>query len=323
MTQEPDTPAAPVARTHRRPKRGRQVAGFAIGGLLLIAAVWAVASQDAGATWAALRGAPAWMLGAAFLLPFVNWMLMSATFSALMKPHGAVGRAEMAALIGASWLLNYLPMRPGLLGRVAYHKAVNRIAVPGSLKAIGGNIGAGFAAMGLGALVAASAGLSTVPSFAWVDRWAGVVAASPLLLLLGACVGAGTLRSPVVRSWTVASFLRYLDLLVWAARYAIVFRMVGRDVDVFGAIAIATVSQAASLVPIAGNGLGLREWAVGLTAAALPAWMAGDMGREVGLAADLVNRAAEVAAAVPVGVASVWWLVRRRAANQAAESGNG
>ncbi len=321
MTHEPHDPVSPelpVARTPRRPKRWRQVAGFVIGSLLLIAAVWAVASQDTRATWEPLRGAPAWMVAAAFLLPFLNWMLMSATFSALMKPHGAVGRAEMAALIGASWLLNYLPMRPGLLGRVAYHKAVNRIGVPASLKAVGGNIGAGFAAMGLGALVAASAGLRAVPSFAWVDRWPGVVAASALLPLLGACVGAGALRSPVVRSWTIASLLRYMDLLVWAARYAIVFRMIGRDVDLFGAIAIATVSQAASLVPIAGNGLGLREWAVGLTAAALPAWIAGDMGREVGLAADLVNRAAEVAAAVPVGMASVWWLVRRRRASAGA-----
>ncbi len=274
-----------------------------------------MASQDFGATWAAIRAAPAWMVAAAVLLPLGNWALMSATFSALMKPFGRVGRAEMAALIAASWLLNYLPMRPGLLGRVAYHKTVNRIAVRDSLKTIAGNVGCGFVAMAFGALVAASGGGAALgASFSWIGRWPGVVAAAPLVALLAGALGAGAMRAPLLGSWANASLLRYADLLVWAARYAIVFRIVGQEIDVFGAIAIATVSQAASLIPIVGNGLGLREWAVGLTAAALPAWMLGqgDVAREVGLAADLVNRAAEVCAAVPVGLASAWWLARRR-----------
>lgn len=298
----------------RRPSRWRAIAGFTVGLLLILAAVWAVASQDVAATWGAIRAAPAWMVAAAFVLPLGNWALMSATFSALMKPFGKVERGEMAALIAASWLLNYLPLRPGLMGRVAYHKAVNRIAVRDSLKTIAGNVGCGFVAMGFGALVAASAGLGTDRSFTWIDRWSGVVAAAPAFVLLAIALGVRMTRAPLAASWADASLLRYADLLVWAARYAIVFRIVGHEIDVFGAVAIATVSQAASLVPIVGNGLGLREWAVGLTAAAMPAWMLGqgDMAREAGLAADLVNRGAEVCAAAPVGLASAWWLGRRR-----------
>ena len=81
-------------------------------------------------------------------------------------------------------------------------------------------------------------------------------------------------------------------------------------------------AQAAALVPFLGNGLGLTEWAVGLTAAALPSWMAGGVGPEqsVGLLAALVNRAAEVAVALPVGLVSAWWLSRRWKAARAVAS---
>jgi len=71
-------------------------------------------------------------------------------------------------------------------------------------------------------------------------------------------------------------------------------------------VALAIVSQIAMLVPIAGNGLGLREWAIGLTAASLTG-----LDPQAGLAADLVNRAVEVLVAVPVGLLSARVVSRR------------
>lgn len=290
-------------------RRWRAAVGFAAGVLLLAAAAWAVATQDFPGVWRAVTGRAGWV-ALVGVLALADWLLMSEVFHALMKPHGVVTRREMRALIGASWLLNYLPMRPGLFGRVAYHKAVNGIAVADSARVVAGNIGCGFVAMGLGVLVALAPGIVGTPGPTLI-----VAAALAPAVLIAAPLAAGVSRNPHARSWVRGSLLRYVDLWVWAARYFVIFRVLGHQIDPGQALAVAVVSQAAGLVPFFGNGLGLREWAVGLTAAALPAWMSGpaDLSREAGLAADLVNRGAEVAAAVPVGLAGAWWLARRRA----------
>jgi hypothetical protein len=57
------------------------------------------------------------------------------------------------------------------------------------------------------------------------------------------------------------------------------------------------------LVPIVGNGLGLREWAVGLAAPLLTPYVLG-----LGLAADLVNRATELVVILVLGLGGMAWL---------------
>lgn len=289
------------------PRRARAVIGFTVGVVLLAAAVWAVTGQRDAMTQAlaSARAAPWWLGALALGLPLVNWLLMTAVFQVLMRPHGRVAPAEMAALIGASWLLNYLPLRPGLLGRVAYHKAVNEIPVAASVKAVLGNIGSGLVALALGGLLAFL--------FAGADP-------GPSLGAVGAAAGALTAVSAAARGRTwgpvaSATMIRFVDVLVWGARYWVTFRLVGAPIDPVAALAVGVVSQTASLVPIVGNGLGLREWAVGLTVAALPVVFMAGSGTGVGLTADLVNRAAEVVAAVPVGLGALWYLhtlTRRR-----------
>ncbi len=307
MTSGPSQVDAEGISVGPRANKTQKIVAYAIGLALLAAAVWAVAAHDTRGTWEALRGAPAWLVIAAFVLPLVNWFLMSATFSMLIRPFGQVGRGEMAALIGASWLLNYLPMRPGLVGRVAYHKTINRIPVRDSVKTIAANIGCGIAAFLLGTALALLDSAQSREGSGAVLIGAALVSA--VLLALG--------FTP--RRWwgewatlAPATLFRFFDLMVWAARYWVVFRLVGAPVDISAALAVAVVSQVVSLIPFIGNGFGLREWAVGLTAAALPAWMVAADGpqSQVGLAADLVNRAAELASAVPVGLLSVWWLAR-------------
>jgi hypothetical protein len=87
----------------------------------------------------------------------------------------------------------------------------------------------------------------------------------------------------------------------WAA-----FRLSGWDIAPQTAIGAALVASAANLVPFIGNGLGIREWAVALAAPVL-----GGYERDAGLAAELTGRAVDVAVAVPLGLASFAWLVRR------------
>ncbi|MCC6659808.1 MAG: hypothetical protein IT437_02865 [Phycisphaerales bacterium] len=286
------------------PRRARAIAGFIVGLALLAAAIWVVAGQGDALrrAAAAARTAPVWMIVPALLLPIVNVLLMAAVFQELMRSHGRVAPAEMTALIGASWLLNFLPLRPGLLGRVAYHKAVNHIPVSGSVRAVVGNIAAGFVALVFGALLVLAGRTQDGEGFGETAYYACIA----LIVMPVLAARAVPKRRPLL----VAVALRFVDLLVWALRYWLIFRIVGSPIDAPAALAVAVVSQAASLVPLVGNGLGLREWAVGLTVASLPRVFASGTATGIGLTADLVNRAAEVLTAVPVGLVSIAYLHR-------------
>ncbi len=306
--------------------RWRGWIGFAVGVLLLVAAIWAVHAQGTSAreVWHRVSAGPAWLLALAVLLPVGNWLCMSACFWVLMRDAG--GRAlsprsrltapQMTQLIGVAWLLNYVPMRPGLFGRVAYHRAVNGIALKDSLRAIVQNLLAGAIAIvistGTLALCAGSRVLSTQS-----PAWLAVMIVPGLTLAAVARV----VHAAWWRTLVLASAIRVADLCVWAARYLVVFALLDRSLTIPGAMATSAASQATSVVPFTGNGLGLREWAVGLTVSLMPYGLmsstteaegAGESAmRAIGITADLVNRLGELAAAVVVGLGCWWWLRRR------------
>ncbi|HRQ73930.1 MAG TPA: hypothetical protein PLU35_12970 [Phycisphaerales bacterium] len=300
---------------------GRRVVGYAVGLLLLAAAVWAVASQRGAVAGSmdAVRAAPAWMVVVVLLLPMGNWLAASASLRALTLRRGGggdVGRGEMLALVGSAWLLNYLPMRPGMIGRIAYHKRINGIAVRDSvLVLVEANA---MTAGAVGLMLAIALALRAAPAGA---SWSWLVLALPGAAFAGAWA-AGAARGAVWTAWAAAATARYADLMVWLARYACAFALLGRPLTVEGAAVFAAVSQAAFLVPFVGNGLGVREWGIGLVAAS---WAGADSAREAaafGLAADLLNRAAEVAVSVPMGIACTAWL-GRRVARAGPDAGSG
>ncbi len=276
-------------------KRSARSVAFLVGVVLLGAAcltVWKERETIREAWIAAGRGK--WFfVAASVLLPCVNWLLTSVMFWALMpRPadaHRAVGFGEMVRLIGAAWLANYLPARPGFFGRLAYHKAVNDISIRGSL-------GAMLVAVALG-LLAAGTALGIAVWFRWAP-WTIVLPAIGGLLAATCCAG-------LPRRLLLAFSARYGDILVWMTRYAAVFALVGRPLSLSEAAAMAAISQLAMLVPFVGNGLGVREWAIRWAAPALPAWVvsAESLSGSLALSADVLNRAGEVVAAIPVGLA--------------------
>lgn len=312
----------PAPAADARPEPGRRrwvsIAGFVIGVALLLGAIAAVASR-----WETLRqqwdsggGGDRWesgrwgLLAAAVALPVVNWLLTSASFWVLTRRYGRIGPGEMGALIATASLLNYLPLRPGLLGRVAYHRAVNGIPVWASLKVlIAAIVCSGVAA---GVLLGATATAGPAAS----GLVATVAVAAPGIALAGVWGMAWTKE----QSWSCyagAAFLRYLDMMAWTGRYAVAFALWGAPIGLGAAAVLAAVSQAVTLVPLAGNGLGLREWGTGYTTAWLSAVgvvaTGGAGARDLGLAADLVNRAGELVALVPIGILGWLWVVRRLA----------
>lgn len=277
--------------------RTRAWLGAVVGGGLLAAAAVTVALQHEtiGAALGAVRRPDAGMLALLAGAILVNLVLTGLTFSVLMSQYGRVGRMEMQALIAAASLLNFLPLRPGLFGRIAYHKTVHGIRAVDSAKAA-------VSAIVLSAAVAAClAAALAVTSWTTAPLW--VTVAAPLPVLAAATAPAA------VRVWAAAALLRYLEVIVWAARYYAAFALIGSPVGADSALAFGCVSMVVMLVPLVGNGLGLREWAIGLAAPLLSPY---DLG--MGLSADLLNRATELVVIGLAGLVGFAWLSRRKKA---------
>lgn len=297
-----------------RAKRWRSIVGSVLGvGLVALAiAVVAMRPGDLSRAWEALRRAPWWIVVLAIMLPLANWVVVSLALWVITRRHGPVRAGEMLGLVAGAWLLNYLPMRPGMFGRIAYHRRVNGIPVKTSMGLL--VISMGLTASAIALLTVLGLVLRVTPGLA---GQIGVIAGT------GMAIGALAVVMRVVGGpWHLATalLLRYADMLVWVARYWVVFRLIGQGLSFEQACAIAAVSQAATAVPLSGNGLGLREWAIGLSVAALPAWFGevggggasqGGSAMTIGVAADLVNRGIEMLVALPVGLLGLAWIARR------------
>ncbi|RMH25633.1 MAG: hypothetical protein D6692_10750 [Planctomycetota bacterium] len=311
----------PAIEPHRGRPRWVAWAGFALGVGLLIAAVGMVAVRQPDA-WRQLldrlADAPLWAGAFILLSPVLNWLLVSSCLWMLLRRHGRLGWGEMNAVVGSAWLLNHLPMRPGLIGRVGYHKLVNGIRVRDAVEStVWSLVLAGVSgAMGLTLAFAIPVGSGAGGSVAVLG---GPIVVVGLLAAAASASGRGRW------AWLLGALsLRYADMALWAARYAVVFMVMGLEVGPVQIILVTGVSQVAQLVPIAGGGLGLREWLVAITAGAA----AGSMDRafDAALAGDLVNRAAETLAVIPIGLIGSMIVARtvsrvRRASGEHADAG--
>lgn len=220
--------------------------------------------------------------------------LTSTVFWLLMRRHGPVAWGEMNALIAGSTLANYVPLQAGSIGRLAYHKVVHGIPVKTSLVVI--LVAMGMVAMGLVALTVAALWASRAGAPWW---WA---AAAPLVwvpLLAGAAT----------RMAGACLVLRTAELLVIAVQSWAAFRLSGWEIEPMTAVGVAVVAAAANLTPFVGNGLGVREWAVGLAAPLL-----GGYETDAGLAAQLTARAVDALMAVAMGGPALAWIASRRIA---------
>lgn len=279
--------------------------GFAVG-LLLIAAVVVVLIQNSGQFTEAMRAASHahwWLIAAMLLLPVCNALIVAWSFQVIMNRFGRVPYDDMLALILSAWLLNYLPMRPGLMGRLVYHKTVHRVSLKRSL--------AVSVALALMTALAAAHLLAV-----WMAFTQGIVVGSATLVVSAAGVywlaGIAADRSPagaVPRGALRAALLmRYADLAVWAVRLSVAFAIIGEPIPIMIGVLLAAAIQLAYLFPLTGSGLGVAEWAVGLVVAVT----ATSLTMEDGFAASLINRAAELATAIPLGLLAGGYIARQR-----------
>lgn len=286
-----------------RARKWLSIGGYAFGLTLMGAAVWLAfrgGDQDA---IDAIRSAPVWAVILLGLLAIANALLVALSFLVLTRSFGQVTLHEMLALVGAAWLLNYLPMRPGLVGRVAYHKKFNNVHVKDSVRVlVVAAIGTVIAAVHLGLLammhflVDSPAVLASV----WVGSAIAVAIGAQLMFKRSVFA-----RFETPRLW-ISLGLRYLDVAVWGARYWAASKVLGMAIGPVGCLFLAAASQVAFLVPFVGNGIGLRELTTGIATDT-----AGISSIEAGVQLELVNRAVEVLVAVPIGLLAIGWLAHR------------
>ncbi len=270
--------------------------GFWIGAVLLGASVVYVLRQRElliGA-WDALRSPDPLFAGVLVASIVGNVMFSAALFTVLTRRFGRVGVVEMQAVIASATLVNYLPLRPGMLGRIAYHHHVNKIRPTHILRTM-------IEAAGISIAVAGALALSLLGRH-WLGGPLAAWIAAPYVVAL-----AGLLAGGPVRLYVIGAVLRLAEVLLWAARYWAAFGLIGEPIGAESSLALACVSVIATMIPLVSNGLGVREWAIGLVAPMLDAAT-----MALGITAELVNRAAELLVIAALGLAASWYLTARR-----------
>ncbi len=231
----------------------------------------------------------------------VGVVLTALLFHILMKRFGRVPFWEMQALIAATAFANYLPLKPGFVGRVAYHRLRHDIRAAHTVRTI-------VEAIGLSGTVAS---LFLFSQFLF--RTIGIEGEWSLLAPAVLAIG---LRTPRLRTLAQALLVRQVELALWTLRYWAVFQLVGAPIDLDTAIALGSISVIATLLPIVSNGLGIREWVIGLLA---PLISHEAVSTSQAICAELVHRVAELVVMTPIGIAAIVVLVRHNRARALAE----
>jgi hypothetical protein len=270
-----------------------RLAGLAFGALCLVAAVMIAAREgdQLEATFVALRNPPPTLAILVIGSVAIGVLLTATLFQILTRRFAVIPFSEMFALIAASALANYLPLKPGLLGRVAYHRVRHGIRATDTVRTI-------FEAIALSGLVASVFLLAVLAlrRLALPPEWALLAPG-----LLG-CLGI----SPRLRVFVLVLVVRQAEFALIAFRYWAVFQLIGAPVEVEAAIVLASVNAIATLLPFVSNGLGIREWLTGVMTPLLSA----DTFSQ-GVVAELVHRVVELIVLAPLGLASIAVLVRK------------
>ena len=233
-----------------------------------------------------------WGLLALPLITLIAVGFVSESFRQLLNRSGMakegfakIQRSEMFWLVLMAGMLNWLPLRVGLIGRTVYHSKVNGIPATKSLRVL----------LEVIVLTVCMSGAAFVLT--------GVSSASNIQLVFLLVVPVFVLGLFSVktntRPWSVAITCRYFDVLLLALRYWIIFGLIGFDITPETAILLAGAGTVSGLLPLPTGGLGGREWIIGFVASwvtVFPAAIA------LGLVADLINRVVELVVVVPFGL---------------------
>jgi len=205
-----------------------------------------------------------------------------------------IEKTEMFWLVMVSGMLNWLPIRAGLIGRTLYHSKVNGIPATKSLQVLAESIAIIVGMSGVALLMVVVSNVFNLNIMYFV--------CAPILVSSVFVVRQST------RRWSLAVLCRYFDVLLSATRYWLIFDLMSYGITPETAILLAGAGSIASLLPLPTGGLGGREWIIGLVASwvtMFPSAIA------LGLVADLINRAFELVVMIPLGLTGQQFLRKR------------
>lgn len=293
-----------------------QVIGFLVGVALI---VWCVRTAARGGDWTKVRDArPALVAGLA-ACSLASLVINAGMFWTALRPVRRHSVPRLTALNGIAGLLNYAPVRLGLVARIAYHLRVDRMNA--SLVAAWMLFTAGIMMVALMACGVALAVVGTqwllfavlvIAQLAVAKLLARVSLPLPPVAAIARRLDGlpAMFRSPV--SWWGTAALRIADIAAFTGRMAFAAEILGLSLNTTDVILLALVAQLVSFSPL--GRLGFREAAVAFIAARLEGGAGSTNVDAVFAQLALIESAGEAAVLVPAGILAMpwyWWSMRR------------
>jgi uncharacterized membrane protein YbhN (UPF0104 family) len=296
---------------------------FALG--LLGTCIWLAVGQSEGeGGWENLRNADPIDALLMMLMLVASIGLNGWVFELVLRPFTPtrpVGVMRMSGLIAASSLLNYLPMRAGMIGRVAYLKKRHGIGYKASVVQLLFVAGATVLVYGL---LAAMTLWTDALGIAW---WGGLAGGA---IVISGCLWAGLLvgekwAPAFARRWfedghealkwcrnhpssallgvSLIVVLRLVDVATVGTRLYLAARILGMEnLPADQIILMATGGMFIRIATPLPNGLGLQEWIYGLLHET----------HQQGLRLGLVDRCVEAVAIIACGLVAIGWMHKEK-----------
>ena len=306
-----------------------QSLGFVVGLALLIWCITIAVKGGEGegiSGWARIREANillvVGLIGCTLISLFVNGII----FWLVILPVKNLGLWRMEWLNLVTGVLNYAPIRAGLLARIAYNLRVDRLTLL--------QLGGWFLALAFTmALTLSACILATIVWRSFDLVWIGIVLGQIVLggLLMWAVMGHPLiirhgkgmdqmLRKPACLWGAIG--LRLLDIAAFVGRMACAAAILGLSLPFADVMLLGFAAIALSLNPL--GRIGFREAAVAFVASRLIAPDLGGAHLETSMAQlALVESAGEAIITIPLGsLALLWYRKRWRAASSASNNDN-
>lgn len=306
-----EAPEAELEETRRRLLSWRklllQAAGFAVGSALL---AWILVQSGPGLI-GRVQGADPWLLAALLGTSVASLALNGAIFWLALRPLRRLPMLEVQCVNALAGLLNYAPVRLGVVARIAWHLRVDRLRVR--------EVAAWFASVTCTILVPLGAAIVAALLVSTLDWRFALVMGS--LVVAGGAAAPMVARARVIRSRTKglervltdqvvlwgSLALRIVDLGFWALRMLVALRILGLELTPAQGVMLAMANLAVTLNPL--GRVGFREATTAFIASRLLAGD-GDLLKEAGELA-LVESAGEFLVAAPAGLIAAIVMARR------------
>ena len=309
MTAEPDdtettTTDASIPVASRR-RRAIEIASFCAGVGVL---AWLVTIAIREGDWRRVVEADPSLLAGLLGCTVLSAIFNGATFWTTIRPIRRIGFFELQGVNVVATMLNYAPVRLGMISRFAWHMRVDglrfldvvawfasvlmliatALAVFGVATAIVPDVGPGWWLLVILGTMVAGVALSMVPRIGFIRRH-----------------GRGAdriLESPFARWFGLV--LRILDIGTYAGRIAFTLAILGIEMSPSHIILLAVVALVTNLLPV--GRFGFRELAVAWTAARLGSDSVVDVPWEQ---LALLESGAELMVYLPLGILWAPWFM--------------